>query len=692
MRPPPPPRVHRVCRLPFGLLVVALSSASLARPARAQDLQSWQPAALETDLLTIEGARTLYRDRWAAALHVGYGVEPLVERDPDSAIARRVIDGMLVIEPQIAYGVVDRFMVGLSLPMVSSGGDTAIECHPAATRCTPRELGGFGLGDLRLEPRYRLVDGGRDDRWGLTFALPVSLPTGDEDKLLGGSSVALTPRLIAEARASIVRFVVNLAFRWRPESDTFQNIEVGNEVLYGGGVRVETGVGSLAALVEMQGAFAAQSVVDDQVTNPLEVLFGLRWHDRTGLLVTGGGGVGVNPDRGTPKARVMFALGYERHPDVPVPPPDLGAIDSDGDGLTDDVDRCPREAEDVDGFLDADGCPELDNDRDGYPDASDKCPMRAEVVNGVDDEDGCPDGEEDRDGDRVPDTLDPCPDEPEDRDDFEDTDGCPEADNDGDQIPDVRDRCPDEAERVNGRDDDDGCPEDGFVQLVGKEIQILQPIEFELGGPIMLASAKPILDDIAGLLNARKDLQLIVIEGHTDERGTPRDDLVLSRERARNVRAALIRRGVWRGRLAATGYGSSQALAQGDPRNRRTELRVTTAALAPNLVQALHIGLDGDNFVFTFRTTRAVDPTTVRVWLDGPRVVVVKVPQLDVARELLQFQHLLVERVLILAAAGDVDAAILRVRFKRDVPADLAGRVVSDRDASGALRVTMPPP
>ena len=73
-------------------------------------------------------------------------------------------------------------------------------------------------------------------------------------------------------------------------------------------------------------------------------------------------------------------------------------------------------------------------------------------------------------------------------------------------------------------------------------------------------------------------------------------------------------------------------------------------------------------------------------------MVVVKVPQLDVARELLQFQHLLVERVLILAAAGDVDAAILRVRFKRDVPADLAGRVVSDRDASGALRVTMPPP
>ncbi|MFN7132788.1 MAG: OmpA family protein, partial [Myxococcales bacterium] len=50
--------------------------------------------------------------------------------------------------------------------------------------------------------------------------------------------------------------------------------------------------------------------------------------------------------------------------------------------------------EDADGFEDADGCPEEDNDRDGFTDAQDRCPLEAEVINGVDDEDGCPDAGE----------------------------------------------------------------------------------------------------------------------------------------------------------------------------------------------------------------------------------------------------------------------------------------------------------
>ena len=33
-------------------------------------------------------------------------------------------------------------------------------------------------------------------------------------------------------------------------------------------------------------------------------------------------------------------------------------IDSDGDGIADDLDTCPEQAEDFDGFEDQDGCPE----------------------------------------------------------------------------------------------------------------------------------------------------------------------------------------------------------------------------------------------------------------------------------------------------------------------------------------------
>lgn len=65
--------------------------------------------------------------------------------------------------------------------------------------------------------------------------------------------------------------------------------------------------------------------------------------------------------------------------------------DRDGDGITDDKDRCPDRPEDVDGFDDADGCPDIDNDLDRVLDIADRCPAVPESYNGYEDDDGCPD-------------------------------------------------------------------------------------------------------------------------------------------------------------------------------------------------------------------------------------------------------------------------------------------------------------
>ena len=65
-------------------------------------------------------------------------------------------------------------------------------------------------------------------------------------------------------------------------------------------------------------------------------------------------------------------------------PPKPG--DKDGDGILDNVDKCPNEAEDKDGFEDEDGCPDPDNDKDGVLDTADKCPNEP----GPADNNGCP--------------------------------------------------------------------------------------------------------------------------------------------------------------------------------------------------------------------------------------------------------------------------------------------------------------
>ena len=87
-----------------------------------------------------------------------------------------------------------------------------------------------------------------------------------------------------------------------------------------------------------------------------------------------------------------FHLG-EKHaaPATTETPVNATPADRDGDGIPDDKDKCPDRPEDMDGFEDADGCPDIDNDGDHVLDIADKCPMQPETYNGFEDDDGCPD-------------------------------------------------------------------------------------------------------------------------------------------------------------------------------------------------------------------------------------------------------------------------------------------------------------
>jgi hypothetical protein len=70
-----------------------------------------------------------------------------------------------------------------------------------------------------------------------------------------------------------------------------------------------------------------------------------------------------------------------------VAPPPRPYIDTDGDRIDDQDDRCPTLAEDFDLHEDADGCPDLDDDGDGVPDLKDMCFDLAST-----DRSGCPEG------------------------------------------------------------------------------------------------------------------------------------------------------------------------------------------------------------------------------------------------------------------------------------------------------------
>lgn len=248
--------------------------------------------------------------------------------------------------------------------------------------------------------------------------------------------------------------------------------------------------------------------------------------------------------------------------------------DSDGDGVTDDVDLAPLEPEDMDGFEDSDGKPDYDNDGDGIPDVIDKAPMEAEDLDGFEDQDGVPDPDNDWDG--IPDTIDAAPNQPEDFDGFEDEDGKPDTDDDGDGVPDLVDRCKDQKETINGYRDDDGCPDTVPEPLMGQgESIVLEGITFELASARIRPESYPILDRVFESMYANPEIE-VEIRGYTDSSGSLEFNNRLSEDRANAVRNYLIERGIDSYRITAKGFGPSNPIASnateaGRAKNRRIE-------------------------------------------------------------------------------------------------------------------------
>ncbi len=172
-------------------------------------------------------------------------------------------------------------------------------------------------------------------------------------------------------------------------------------------------------------------------------------------------------------------------------------------------------------------------------------------------------------------------------------------DNDRDGILDVADRCPNEPEAYNGFDDDDGCPDRGRVVVTSTALMVLDEVRFRSRSAVIDSNSLPILDVIARTLSENPGIELVEIQGHTDERGDDATNLDLSEHRAESVKHYLVTRGIAENRLVARGYGETL------PIDRRHDER----AWAANRRVAFLILRRGDaDAVTEIRTTPPAPP------------------------------------------------------------------------------------
>jgi OmpA-OmpF porin, OOP family len=234
--------------------------------------------------------------------------------------------------------------------------------------------------------------------------------------------------------------------------------------------------------------------------------------------------------------------------------------DSDGDGVPDDIDRCPGTQRGA--VVDATGCP-IDSDGDGVPDGLDDCPGTAAAARGKVDVDGCP---IDADFDGVPDYRDGCPNSPIGG--KVDSIGCP-IDSDGDGVPDGLDDCPNTLPGV-------AVDKRGCIDMAMFAQPMVLYIDYDPGGFEVDAKNKGRLQQLARVLAFVPDLKLEV-NAYTDDIGTDAANQKLSEKRAYRVREFLVAYGVSPDRIKAFGRGktnyiASNQTADGRAKNRRVEI------------------------------------------------------------------------------------------------------------------------
>jgi hypothetical protein len=481
------------------MLIVALTFLGAATPAPAYEVaaDAFRPAMDANGILDTEVGTTTGAGNVDAALFFAGARNPLVLgfRDGDGDVRREAIVGQRVGAHLLgSVGFSPWGQIALELPVTAWQGRDPLGAEAVGV-LGAAPLVPTGVGDLRVRPKAQLLRA-RDAFVDVALLPTFTFPTHTATRaFLGEQSFTFVPEVAVSRTFDGLKLATNVGVRLRGAPTQIGDTDIGNELTCRAAVAWRIGSSSPVELAaSVSGATRLAEPFAEPSESPLEVLTGISWQPAPFVKLTGGIGAGLVGGYGVPDARAFVGLQFSSR-------------DVDGDGLDDTTDRCPQQAEDVDGHVDGDGCPDADNDGDGVDDAGDGCPAVAEDKDGFADGDGCPDDDDDEDGvvdaadrcrttaglpafagcpppdgdrDGVADASDRCPTVAGtvalsgcldgDGDGVVDIDdrcpavaglataaGCPDGDGDG--VADGIDRCPTEPESHDGVDDEDGCPD-----------------------------------------------------------------------------------------------------------------------------------------------------------------------------------------------------------------------------------------
>ncbi len=292
--------------------------------------------------------------RWLVGLGYAYGRSPLMATHTGLVGTRNLVADQHMLSLQLVLGL-PRVQVGLAFPMVvyQTG-----EPWTDANGGSHGEVHWFALADMRLHAKVMLLD---PRRWGPGIALSASLavPSGHSTRFAGGTAVVFRPRLVIDYwHKRLAYLAMNVCYVLR-KAERFGQLVIDDQIELSFGVMVRFGVlgrpfylfGEIVAATQVRDPFQVEG------GTPVEGRFGIRLWNSDNFFAEIAWGAALRRADGLPRYRVMTNLG------LTFLMPGMGRVskrppDRDGDGVPDGQDACPSTPEDLDGFEDADGCPE----------------------------------------------------------------------------------------------------------------------------------------------------------------------------------------------------------------------------------------------------------------------------------------------------------------------------------------------
>ncbi len=588
------------------MLIFLLTQTALAQTAPVQpqlNAQNYTPPIDSEMTMWANDASSKPDGYFGARLWGQYVNRPLVYQWEDETLDPDVLVGSLLQVNAIGSISFYRIRLGLDVPLYLTATGSQVNT-------------GTGLGDLGIDLKGSILDTD-DNPVGLALGGRLNLPTATVDAPLGADGLGGELQVMADKRLGDLLLVANLGTRFGPEV-VLENVTLNDQFIWraAAGYAVTDDFG---LSLDLAGQSNYSAPLSNPAASPIEGMLG-GWGRLGNVVLRTGVGTGLTSGVGSPTFRGILSFAYEPAADK----------DSDVDGIVDRLDGCPFDAEDMDSWMDEDGCPDPSTkvlfrivDDDGYAvegvtstvagpgieafakDGAFESALHPGVyqlnvaANGYDElamEVRVPETSSHEvvvtlkavPGVLVIKTNDPSGqaiasqwtlggpfnDSPR---GLSETQVKPgkymlrvQAENY--QIERVAvELAPGERKEIQL------TMTPSKIVVTKEKIELREEVFFDTGKATIKSESFGMLNEVAGILKDNPDITLLSVEGHTDSRGSDAANLKLSDARAASVRQYLIDKGVEANRLVSVGFGESKPLVKGNneaawAKNRRVDI------------------------------------------------------------------------------------------------------------------------